>query len=879
MKILSLAARTHGRAALFLIILAVLANMPILSGLVDCNPDGYYNGLGLSALPHRNVCFLDASAALFTQALGHLSAQDWLHGIIPWWNPFSGVGMPLAAEIQDEAFFLPVVLLLHFQSGWFWQRLLFQIGSGLFTYIFLRQNGLTKTASVFGGALFELNGTFYLNPGMVAAPVCFLPLLLVGLECARRAAERAVPLGWSLVALSLAGSIYAGFPETAFFDGLLGLAWAGLLALRAAPGVRQRFMAKVITGGMIGLALTLPMVMPFAEYLQYGDVSLHSGFFARLAYPREAAPLQMFPLFYGAFSEYAPAGLYNQFGLLWGLIGGWFGVAPVVLAIAALCGGPRDARRKLPARWLLAGWALLWEARCFGVTPVTDLVNLIPGVAASNASRYAVLSAEFAVFALASFGVDDMMRGIRLQGWRLCATALLSLACALLCLLPALGAALAWFQAVPRSLLWVSLLSLLCTILCALLVLYALRAGRRGRLALGVVLAGSVALFWVPQLGTVRHLVQDRTGISFLQSHGRFSRYFSLGPLGPNFPAEYGIASPNAFQIPSPTNWDQYYQRQLLGRAPDPFFGVDVMPQMLAGIVPARLQAFEAAGTKYVGVWPFLDPLAKPAASVPPPLLMAPRLPPAPGSYTVLKAGMALAGAWPGQPAWPSPTIYAVRLTLGTFGGNANGPLRLRLCTGGRCAEAYLDLTLADDNAAQLFVLDRPLPISAGEAVSYKISHPAGSPVAVTAQAISGQIVPEAQFQFSPPSSAPVQVFHGQAMVIYRLPGAAPYASASLRDCDLVAESRLNFRSDCPAPARLLRRELFYPGWHVRVNGVEQKIKSGSEIFQSIALPAGPARVTFYYRPTHTRLSTLAALAALCLWLFLSVRGWRSRAV
>ena len=124
--------------------------------------------------------------------------------------------MPLAAEIQDESFFMPVVLLLHFHSGRLWQRLLFQICSGLFTYIFLRQNGLTRTAALFGGALFELNGTFYLNSGMVAAPVCFLPLLLVGLERARRAAEKALPLGWSLVVFSLAGSTYAGLPETAF---------------------------------------------------------------------------------------------------------------------------------------------------------------------------------------------------------------------------------------------------------------------------------------------------------------------------------------------------------------------------------------------------------------------------------------------------------------------------------------------------------------------------------------------------------------------------------------------------------------------------------------------------------------------------------------
>ena len=709
---------------------------------------------------------------------------------------------------------------------------------------------------------------------MAAAPVCFLPLLLVGLERARYAAEKTLPLGWSLVAFSLAGSIYAGFPETAFFDGLLGLTWAGLLALQATPDARGRFLGKVFLGGVIGLALTLPMVVPFAEYLQHGDVGLHSGFFAHLAYPRGAAPLQMFPLFYGAFSEYAPASLDHQLGLLWGLIGGWFGVAPVVLAMAALCGG---AGHKRAGRWLLAGWALLWEARCFGVIPVTYLVNLIPGVAATNASRYVVLSTEFAVFALAAFGVDDLMRGALLRGWRLRATALLSLACALLCLLPVMDLARAWFQAVPRSLLWVSLLSLVCTTLCALLVLHALRSGRYRRLALGVVLAGSVALFWAPQLGTVRRIAQDRTGLAFLQSHIRLSRYFSLGPLGPNFPAEYGIASSNAFQIPSPTNWDQYYQRQLLNRTPDLFFGMDVTAKMLASIFPARQQAFAAMGTKYVGVWPFLDPLAKLASVAQPPLLAIPPLPQAPSHYTILTAGMALTGSWPGRGSWPGHSIYAVRLTLGTFGGKANGPLRLRLCTSSHCADSYFDLTLANDNAAQIFVLSQPLPISAGGTVSYEIRHPAGNRIAIATRTISGQDVPEAQFQFSPPSSTPFQVFHGPAMIVYQLPGAAPYATASLKDCNLVIESRQLFTTNCPAAAHLLRRELFYPGWHAQVNGAEQKIEVRDRIFQSIALPAGPARISFYYLPDHTRLSVAAALLALGLWFLLLVRGRRRR--
>ena len=114
-------------------------------------------------------------------------------------------------------------------------------------------------------------------------------------------------------------------------------------------------------------------------------------------------------------------------------------------------------------------------------------------------------------------------------------------------------------------------------------------------------------------------------------------------------------------------------------------------------------------------------------------------------------------------------------------------------------------------------------------------------------------------------------------MTIYQLPDAVPYATASSKDCNLVIESRQLFTTNCSAPAHLLRRELFYPVWHAQVNGVKQEITESDSIFQSIAVPAGSARISFYYLPDHTRLSVAASLLALGLWLLLFVRAWRRR--
>jgi hypothetical protein len=56
-------------------------------------------GSGLVLAPHRGVTggipWNDPNTSYATQALAGLSADEWLRGIVPW-NPYTGVGMPLA---------------------------------------------------------------------------------------------------------------------------------------------------------------------------------------------------------------------------------------------------------------------------------------------------------------------------------------------------------------------------------------------------------------------------------------------------------------------------------------------------------------------------------------------------------------------------------------------------------------------------------------------------------------------------------------------------------------------------------------------------------------------------------------------------------------
>jgi hypothetical protein len=95
------------RSILVICLLVLLANAPYLFHVVNPDPINQYSGLGTISqtgpLPGYN--YVDPNIGTTAQALGHRAAVDWLHGQVPWWNPYEGVGAPLAGEMQSAALF------------------------------------------------------------------------------------------------------------------------------------------------------------------------------------------------------------------------------------------------------------------------------------------------------------------------------------------------------------------------------------------------------------------------------------------------------------------------------------------------------------------------------------------------------------------------------------------------------------------------------------------------------------------------------------------------------------------------------------------------------------------------------------------------------
>jgi hypothetical protein len=88
-----------------------------------------------------------------------------------------------------------------------------------------------------------------------------------------------------------------------------------------------------------------------------------------------------------------------------------------------------------------------------------------------------------------------------------------------------------------------------------------------------------------------------------------------------------------------------------------------------------------------------------------------------------------------------------------------------------------------------------------------------------------------------------------QTKNIYRLTGAADYASAATPGCVVAPRSRTQFDVTCSAPGTLVRRELNYGGWTASVGGRSAAISAYDTFFQSVRVPTGHSVVTFRFDP------------------------------
>lgn len=870
---------------LIVLVLPVLLNLPALAGFLSPDPVAFVGSVGLAGKQFfTGAPWLDPNVGFQGQALGKLSADMWLSGHVPWWNSYNGVGLPLAAEAQPASLFLPFILLMHFQNGGAWLETLLQIIAGLCTFALLRQLKLTRLAALAGAVLFELNGTFAWHGAPISTPVAFLPMLILSVEHLRARVTENAHGGWLLIPLALAWSIYAGFPETAYIDGLLVGCWV-LTRLRGLSHAhKMAFMRRLVAAVFVGLLLSMPLLVPFAEYVGRAYIGGHENFFVHARPPYSLLAHTLVPGLYG------PIGAFDdpthEIRIDWGSIGGYFTALEFLVALLGLV---------FCRRWLyltLLTWVGLCLAKTFDVRPLSDLINLVPMIKSAAFFRYSPPSWEFAGAVLVALTIDGMQRRTKASNAGLTAC----FALAGIAIMVALGPSKRLTEALLGNPAYapyyhVAIGWLAFSIVAGILVAMCHGQWRRAPHALVALLVLDACMAFALPVGSGYYaLPPPHGGVAFLQAHAGLQRVYSLGPLAPNYGGYFRIAQINHNYLPVSRDWIQYVHDHLDAEAdPIEFTGrLSESGNDRAVALPGRKQAaFEALGVRYVlarpGTSPFLS-MTRSTAS------QADR----PNMPMQLGNGGSTTIRW-SLPSRPEDiTVTQASVEIGNYVGKSNGRLRMKICTTlTTCVEGERSLAGSADNAPFVVTFDQPLVLEKGEETPLTATitdEQSDVPVVlwlmdsdVTQHVLidgkDAPMAPSLVLYYAPAGGAvnANAVYRGADMDIYELPDTKPYFEASDPNCKLQPVNRTKVIAHCGQPAQLLRREAFYPGWQARVDGGAVPLQRNGEIFQSLALPAGTHKVVFSYRPTHALAIAAAFVAGLMAWMLGAWRGLRRR--
>ena len=540
---------------ILLFLLPFAVQVPFWLLRLSTDPIWFYSSIISGAHLVPGSPFLDPNAGFTSEALGRLGAWDWVHGVIPWWNSYTGIGVPLAGELQPGAFFLPFNLLLLLKEGVLWQRIAMQIIAGLGTYALLRELRLSRLAAFLGSALFALNGVIAWTPGP-AAVYCstpFLPWLLWGIERAPKPRQGATSI--LVIGLAIAWMILAGFPEPAYISGLLGLAW-GIYRLASAP--ERWVMARRTLGGFaFGLMVASPLLIAFADYLLQSDsFAVHNK--TGWSLPWASVPMTVMPYVYGPLNFPLSSQVLID---TWGNIGGYTG--PLVLVMALTGVMRKSADRGL--RLLLFIWVLLCWARTFGVQPFTAFIDHLPLLSQAVFCRYAGASWILALTILAAYGLDEF-RGTAPRRRGVFAFVMVLL---LVCVAVAWPQRAFWGWSQGKLLVMFAFLG--ASVFWALAGLAALGLAwriphleKRRTIFAVLIIFDATLMFLAAQVSARRDNRVDTQAMRFLHDHQGLSRNYSLGPLAPNYSAYFQVASINHNVLPVPKLWAQYVDHHLL---------------------------------------------------------------------------------------------------------------------------------------------------------------------------------------------------------------------------------------------------------------------------------------------------------------------------
>jgi hypothetical protein len=758
--------------------------------------------------------------------------------------------------MSPGALFLPFVLLNHFSKGLLYMEAILQILAGLGTYCLLRKISLTQLAALTGAILYQFSGAFVWLGPPITNPIAFLPWLILGVECVREKSLKPSFGGFCILAASLAFSLYAGFPETAYINGLLAAVWSCWRLFSIPSGIRLRFVRKLATGVAVGLLLSAPIIIPFLEYLGHAYLGGHTFTVGFGGLRSDALPQLFFPCLYGipwAYHDHA-----NVAMDVWGNVGGYFTAAQLTVIVFGLL-----ITRRSSLFIILLLWLLVCLGRTFSLPLISTLVDLIPLLKLAAFYRYAAPSWEFCGAVLCAIVINDLSLAGDHSRRKSIVGVVVTLSITIVSLYPARNLVEQFYvQDGYRLFLWISLAWGFGSVITVAL---AFHLGKdrpviAGRTTTIILVADAVIFFCVPSFSGIIGGQSRSAGIDYLKQHIGTDRFYTLGPISPNYGAYYHIASINHNALPIAASWVKYVKEHIDPYAHPAFFTGnfrnDAKAPTPAEVLCENLAQYERIGVRYV-----LSPHSED------PFKLTLAVMDSGNKAFNLESRQSVSGRISGR-QFIGTRIGAVRILIGNYSGKSDGKLKIQLWANGLHAFGERNLQESEDNQPFLITLNQPIAFATAD-IQYEISYLEGTtPVALwiypqkegpeshNSPEIPSGYAPRLEFVSLPQQheERPQRVFESSDMDIYELARTSPYFETVEGDCDLRVENRAVVRVNCSSTSQLVRRELYYPGWKASVGGKGLHIKRYNDIFQTVTIPSGQYKIVFTYVPTHIRL-------------------------
>ena len=484
-------------------------------------------------------------------------------GDFPVWTPWVGGGAPLGS-VPEQALLSPLslpYLVLPFELGPGYVRLLEVVVAVGFLFLFLRRLGLLPGPALLGGLVYSCTAFLVLwNNWPQAQVAALIPALFWSTErlLALRRPSAAVP-----VALVVATMLLASFPAVLVYSLYLLGPYVLVRTLATRPRLRTVAASWALSaaGLVLGVALAGFQVLPFLLHLGEVDLSY------REQQPTDHLPFSSLltlaaPYAFGSETDGTFFGYRNAIEAI-----AYVGVVCLVLCLCALC-------LRVPVRVprgvtvLMAGTVGTLVLVAWSSEALLGVVQSLPFLGSSFIGRTRAVLA-FALAVLAAIGAERLVRldpGSRPLRW----SAVLPVVAAAGALAWALRGARAAAAEADRTEVLLRALVLpslvLGAVVLAVAVAVAVRQGRAGRLAL-LVLPALVAVeglaFVAPRWPSEDpSQLYPRTGVhEFLAGHLDGERYAAAG--GVMFPSTtnyYRLRAVSGHAFPQPT-WKQVLQR------------------------------------------------------------------------------------------------------------------------------------------------------------------------------------------------------------------------------------------------------------------------------------------------------------------------------